>query len=52
MATQVGGILALYTMFSKPQLFNNYLAISPNGWWSHKEMVGSITGLTDVDRPL
>lgn len=46
-----GGTLALYTLFNHPQLFQNYLAISPNGWWSHEEMVTNVEKLAKDGRP-
>ena len=32
------GTLALYTLVNQPELFNNYIAISPNSWWSDEEL--------------
>ena len=46
-----GGTLALYTLFNQPELFQNYLTISPNGWWSHGEMVANVDKLAKADRP-
>lgn len=40
-----GGTLALSALFNQPELFNNYLAISPNGWWSHEQVVGNVEKL-------
>jgi len=46
-----GGTLSLYALFNKPELFNNYLTISPNGWWSHDETIANVKKLTDPNRP-
>ena len=46
-----GGTLALYSLFNQPDLFNNYLAMSPNGWWSHAEMVSNVEKLAGSKRP-
>ena len=45
-----GGTLALSAMFDSPKLFNNYLAISANGWWSNDEVVENSLKLTDKAR--
>jgi predicted alpha/beta superfamily hydrolase len=45
-----GGTLALSAMFESPELFNNYLAISANGWWSYDEVVENSLKLTDKAR--
>ena len=37
------GTLALYTLVNQPELFNNYIAISPNSWWSDEELKNNIT---------
>jgi len=46
-----GGTLALSAMFNKPQMFNNYLAISPNGWWSHDQTIANVQSLASKTRP-
>jgi len=46
-----GGTLTLSAMFNKPELFNSYLAISPNGWWSHAETVENVKKLLNIKRP-
>lgn len=46
-----GGTLALSAMFNKPELFNNYLAISPNGWWSQDETVKNVKKLKNLKHP-
>jgi len=40
------GTLALYTLVNQPALFNNYIAISPNSWWSDEELKSNITKYT------
>lgn len=47
-----GGTLALSAMFNKPELFNNYLAVSPNGWWSYDETVENVKKLANIERPM
>lgn len=47
-----GGTLALSAMFNQPELFNNYLAISPNGWWSYEETVENVKKLANKERPM
>jgi predicted alpha/beta superfamily hydrolase len=34
-----GGLLALHSLITRPDLFNSYLAISPSLWWSHQGLV-------------
>lgn len=46
-----GGTLALYSMFNQPDLFQNYLAMSPNGWWSQAETVSNVEKLAGEKRP-
>jgi predicted alpha/beta superfamily hydrolase len=31
-----GALLALYTLFNKPEMFNGYIAISPTFYWDNK----------------
>lgn len=45
-----GGTLALSAMYEYPELFNNYLAISANGWWSSDEVAENSLKLTDETR--
>lgn len=40
------GTLALYTLVNQPELFNNYIAISPNSWWSDEELKNNIIKYT------
>lgn len=44
------GTLALSAMFNHPELFNNYLAISANGWWSYDEITQNTKQLADKER--
>lgn len=46
-----GGTVALSAMFERPELFNNYMAISPNGWWSYEQTVANVKKLTQANRP-
>ena len=46
-----GGTLALYSLFNQPDLFTNYLAMSPNGWWSHAETLSNVEKLAGEKRP-
>ncbi len=45
------GTLALYSLFNQPDLFTNYLAMSPNGWWSHAEIESNVAKLAGAKRP-
>ncbi len=45
-----GGTLALSALFERPELFNNYLAISANGWWSYDEIIKNSEKLTNNNR--
>jgi predicted alpha/beta superfamily hydrolase len=45
------GTLALYSLFNQPDLFHNYLAMSPQGWWSHAETVSNAAKLAGTERP-
>lgn len=29
-----GGLLIMHTVFTRPQMFQSYVAISPSGWWN------------------
>ena len=40
-----GGVLALHTLVSKPNLFTNYLIMSPAAWWSEQEIDDNIKNL-------
>ncbi len=44
------GTLALSALFERPELFNNYLAISANGWWSDDEITKNSKKLADDNR--
>ena len=44
------GTLALSALFEKPELFNNYLSISANGWWSYDEIIQNSKKLTLAER--
>ncbi|RHW74601.1 alpha/beta hydrolase [Colwellia sp. RSH04] len=44
------GTLALSALFERPELFNNYLAISANGWWSYDEVIQNSKKLTATER--
>lgn len=44
------GTLALSALFERPELFTNYLTISPNGWWSYDEVVENSKKLTKKSR--
>ena len=46
-----GGTLALSALFERPELFNNYLAISANGWWSYDEIIQNSKKLIEINRP-
>jgi predicted alpha/beta superfamily hydrolase len=36
-----GGLFSLYTLKSKPALFDGYIAVSPSVWWKDEYMYGS-----------
>ncbi|WP_133407386.1 alpha/beta hydrolase-fold protein [Parashewanella tropica] len=44
------GTFALSALFKSPELFQNYLAISANGWWSHDETEQNAKSLADKKR--
>jgi uncharacterized protein len=44
------GTLALSALFERAELFNNYLAISANGWWSYDEIIQNSKKLTNSNR--
>ena len=46
-----GGTLALSALFERPELFNNYLAISANGWWSYDEIIQNSKKLIESNHP-
>ncbi len=39
------GTLALSALFERPELFNQYLVISANGWWSREQMAMKVQEL-------
>lgn len=45
------GTLALHSLFNQPDLFTNYLAMSPQGWWSQAETLSNVVKLADAKRP-
>lgn len=34
-----GGFFTLYTLFNRPQAFQNYLAFSPSVWWNNRSLL-------------
>ena len=34
----LGGLFTVHTLLSRPELFTNYIAISPSAWWSGQEL--------------
>ncbi|RLV59676.1 alpha/beta hydrolase [Parashewanella curva] len=44
------GTFALSALFNHPNLFQNYLAISANGWWSYDETVHNAKSMADKNR--
>lgn len=34
-----GGLIAVYTLYTKPELFSNYVAIDPSLWWDYPVML-------------
>ena len=34
-----GGLFALHTLMTQPEMFNSYLAISPSTWWDDQRLV-------------
>lgn len=34
-----GGFFTLYTLFQRPQAFQNYLALSPSVWWNDRSLL-------------
>ncbi len=43
-----GGLFSLYTLKSKPTLFDGYIAVSPSVWWKDEYMYGSYS-FNDLD---
>lgn len=42
----LGGLFALYTMFQKPNSFQNYFVSSPSIWWDQKSILNLETAFT------
>ena len=40
----LGGLFALYTLFSKPESFSGYIACSPSIWWNEQSVLGQEAG--------
>lgn len=38
----LGGLLATEILFTKPDLFDNYIIVSPSLWWNDEKLLGSI----------
>ncbi|MBD0823277.1 alpha/beta hydrolase-fold protein [Aestuariibaculum marinum] len=38
----LGGMMAIYTMFQRPQMFQSYIAIDPSIWWNNQEILKEI----------
>ena len=46
----LGGMFVLYTLFTRPELFRTWLAISPSIWWEYKHLLGIEPRLADWRR--
>ncbi len=42
------GVFSLHTLLSKPDLFTNYLVISPAPWWGEKEIDNNFANIRDL----
>ncbi len=40
-----GGLFSLHAFVTKPNLFANYIIMSPSGWWSNEEVDSNINSL-------
>ncbi|WMI67408.1 alpha/beta hydrolase-fold protein [Mangrovimonas sp. YM274] len=38
----LGGMMAIYTMFQRPQMFQSYIAIDSSIWWNNQEILKEI----------
>lgn len=47
----LGGLLATQILFEKPQLFNQYIIISPSLWWSDGALLQQNTSIVQQDSP-
>lgn len=51
-----GGLFAIHTFFTKPELFNAYIAVSPSLWWDEMRLVNDaktfFKGTKSMDRTL
>ncbi|NUZ11026.1 esterase [Pseudoalteromonas sp. McH1-7] len=47
-----GGIYGLHTFLSKPDVFTNYLLISPPGWWGEEELDQQFQALSNSGHDL
>ena len=45
MGQSLGGLLATEVLFKKPQLFNNYLIVSPSLWWDNQSLLAKYAEL-------
>ena len=36
----LGGLAALYTLFTRPTMFQSFVAFSPSIWWDHRALLG------------
>ncbi|TRX73698.1 alpha/beta hydrolase [Pseudomonas mangiferae] len=48
-----GGLFTLHTLFTRPQAFQTYLAISPSIWWNHRQILDEQRAFAQrlADRP-
>lgn len=47
-----GGLFSLYSLVTKPNLFANYIIMSPSGWWSEKEIDSNIENLVKTEETI
>lgn len=50
MGQSLGGLLATEILFKRPELFNNYLIISPSLWWDNKSLLKEIESAPNKEK--
>jgi len=46
----LGGLLATEILFKKPEMFRNYIIISPSLWWDHESLLKQVPDLKSLGK--
>lgn len=48
----LGGLLATEILFKKPELFDNYIIVSPSLWWDDEKLLGAQSASSDSNKSI